>query len=122
MSRITSDLFDVTEFAHHGPEEIFICFMKFFVSFIILCTINVPLTLIMFATLPLIFIFVKFFNGLMRRNFKEQRVQIGEINSQVEDSLLGIRVVKSFANEEIEKEKFEDGNRRFLKLKRKGYI
>ena len=122
MSRITSDLFDVTEFAHHGPEEIFICFMKFFVSFIILCTINVPLTLIMFATLPLIFIFVKFFNGLMRRNFKEQRVQIGEINSQVEDSLLGIRVVKSFANEEIEKDKFEDGNKKFLKLKRKGYI
>ncbi|MDO5398849.1 MAG: ABC transporter ATP-binding protein [bacterium] len=121
MSRITSDLFDVTEFAHHGPEEIFICLMKFAVSFTILCTINVPLTLIMFATLPLIFIFVKFFNSLMRRNFKQQRVQIGEINSQVEDSLLGIRVVKSFANEEIEKDKFENGNKQFLKLKRKGY-
>ena len=122
MSRITSDLFDVTEFAHHGPEEIFICFMKFAVSFIILCTINVPLTLIMFATLPFVFIFVKFFNSRMRRNFKQQRVQVGEINSQVEDSLLGIRVVKSFANEEIEKDKFEDGNKEFLKLKRKGYI
>ena len=121
MSRITSDLFDVTEFAHHGPEEIFICLMKFIVSFIILCTINVPLTIIMFAVLPFVFIFVKYFNGLMRRNFKQQRVQIGEINSQVEDSLLGIRVVKSFANEEIEKQKFEDGNKEFFRLKKKGY-
>ncbi len=122
MSRITSDLFDVTEFAHHGPEEIFICLFKIVISFIILCGINVPLTLIMFATLPFIFGFVKFFNKRMRRNFKEQRVQIGEINSQVEDSLLGIRVVKSFANEQIEKEKFEEGNKLFLALKKKGYV
>lgn len=122
MSRITSDLFDVTEFAHHGPEEIFICALKFVISFIILCTVNVPLTLIMFATMPFIFIFVKYFNTLMRKNFKEQRVQIGEINSQVEDSLLGVRVVKSFANEELEKERFEEGNKLFFKLKKKGYV
>jgi len=121
MSRLTSDLFDVTEFAHHGPEEIFICASKFIVSFTILCSINVPLTLIMFATLPIVFAFA-YFNKRMRENFKEQRVQIGEINSQIEDSLLGIRVVKSFANEEIEKEKFENGNSRFLSLKKKGYF
>ena len=94
MSRITSDLFDVTELAHHGPEEIFIAGLKISVSFIILLGINPLLTVITFAVLPFIFIFVKFFNTRMRRAFKEQRVQVGEINAQVEDSLLGIRVVK----------------------------
>lgn len=122
MARITSDLFDVTEFAHHCPEEIFIAGLKIIVSFIILCGVNVPLTLIMFASLPLIFMFVKFFNTRMRRAFKKQRNQIGEINSQVEDSLLGIRVVKSFANEDIEKEKFEKGNEKFLDTKKLGYF
>lgn len=121
MSRLTSDLFDITEFAHHGPEELFICAAKFIVSFTILCSINVPLTLIMFATLPFIFAF-SYFNKKMRENFKDQRVQIGEINSQIEDSLLGVRVVKSFANEDIEKEKFEKGNKTFLALKKKGYF
>ncbi len=121
MSRLTSDLFDVTEFAHHGPEEIFICVSKFIVSFTILCSINIPLTLIMFATLPVVFAFA-YYNKRMRQNFKEQRVQIGEINSQIEDSLLGIRVVKSFANEDIERDKFEEGNKRFLNLKKKGYF
>ena len=122
MARITSDLFDITEFAHHCPEEIFIAGLKIIVSFIILCGVNVPLTLIIFAALPLIFAFVKFFNTRMRRAFKKQRNQIGEINSQVEDSLLGIRVVKSFANEEIEAEKFEEGNKKFLDTKKVGYF
>lgn len=122
MARITSDLFDITEFAHHCPEEFFIAGLKIIVSFIILCGVNVPLTIIMFASLPLIFAFVKFFNTRMRRAFKLQRNQIGEINSQVEDSLLGIRVVKSFANEDIEAEKFEDGNKRFLDTKKLGYF
>ncbi len=122
MARITSDLFDITEFAHHCPEEIFIAGLKIIVSFIILCGVNIPLTIIIFASLPLIFLFVKFFNTRMRRAFKKQRNQIGEINSQVEDSLLGIRVVKSFANEDIEKEKFEDGNRKFLDTKKLGYF
>ncbi|MCC8168962.1 MAG: ABC transporter ATP-binding protein/permease [Oscillospiraceae bacterium] len=122
MARITSDLFDITEFAHHCPEEIFICGLKIAVSFIILCGVNIPLTLIIFATLPIIILFVKFFNTRMRRAFKAQRNQIGEINSQVEDSLLGIRVVKSFANEEIEKDKFEDGNKKFLDTKKVGYF
>lgn len=122
MSRITSDLFDVTEFAHHCPEEIFIATLKILVSFIILCGINIPLTLIMFASLPIIFIIVKFFNKRMRSAFKRQRHQVGEINSQVEDTLLGIRVVKSFANEEIEIEKFEKDNNRFLNIKKIAYI
>lgn len=122
MSRITSDLFDITEFAHHGPEEFFIAGLKITVSFIILFGVNPLLTLIVFAVLPLIFIFVKFFNTRMRRAFKAQRVQVGEINSQVEDSLLGIRVVKSFANEPIEKAKFEEGNKEFLRLKKLGYL
>ena len=94
MARMTSDLFDITEFAHHCPEEFFIAGLKIIVSFIILCSVNVPLTLIMFASLPLIFLFVKFFNTRMRRAFKAQRNQIGEINAQVEDTLLGMRVVK----------------------------
>lgn len=122
MSRITSDLFDITEFAHHGPEEFFIAGLKITVSFAILFGIDPLLTVIVFAVLPFIFIFVKFFNTRMRRAFKEQRVQVGEINSQVEDSLLGIRVVKSFANEEIEKDKFDEGNKRFLSLKKLGYL
>ena len=122
MSRITSDLFDVTEFAHHCPEEFFICGLKILVAFIILCGINIPLTIIIFITMPLIFGFVKFFNTRMRKAFKHQREQIGEINSQVEDTLLGIRVVKSFANEEIEAEKFEQGNEKFLDTKKVGFF
>ncbi len=122
MSRITSDLFDITEFAHHGPEEFFIAGLKITVSFVILFGIDPLLTVIVFAVLPFIFIFVKFFNTRMRRAFKDQRVQVGEINSQVEDSLLGIRVVKSFANENIEKDKFEHGNKEFLRLKKLGYL
>ncbi len=122
MARITSDLFDITEFAHHCPEELFIAGLKLIVSFIILCGVNVYLTVIIFASLPLIFGFVRFFNTRMRGAFKKQRNQIGEINSQVEDSLLGIRVVKSFANEDIEAEKFEEGNKKFLDTKRLGYF
>lgn len=122
MARITSDLFDITEFAHHCPEEFFIAGFKIIVTFIVLCNVNVPLTLIMFASLPIIFVIVKFFNTRMRRAFKLQRNQIGEINSQVEDTLLGMRVVKSFANEHIEAEKFEEGNGQFLNLKKLGYF
>ncbi len=122
MSRITSDLFDVTEFAHHCPEEFFICGLKIIVSFIILCNVNIALTLIIFASLPLVFFFVKFFNKKMKNAFKKQRVQIGEVNANVEDSLLGIRVVKSFANEDIENKKFEEGNKRFFSSKREGYL
>ncbi|MBQ2697029.1 MAG: ABC transporter ATP-binding protein, partial [Clostridia bacterium] len=122
MSRITSDLFDVTEFAHHCPEEFFISFIKITASFCILASVNVWLTLIIFSILPLLFVVSFVLNRKMRRNFKESRVQVGELNSQVEDSLLGIRVVKSFANEPIEVEKFEKGNNKFVNIKKKSYL
>ena len=121
MARITSDLFQVTECAHHCPEEFLIAGVKIIVSFTILCTKNVGLTLLMFAVLPFMLIMAKYFNGKMRRIFKERNKQVGEINAQVEDSLLGIRVVKSFANEEIEEEKFRKGNLKFLDLKAESY-
>ena len=117
MSRITSDLFDVTEFAHHCPEEFFIAGIKILVSFIILAFMNVPLTLIMFAVLPFMVIILAKYNHKMRDGFKESRKKVGELNSQIEDSLLGIRVVKSFANEHIEEEKFKTGNVGFLNIK-----
>jgi len=121
MARITSDLFQVTEFAHHCPEEFLIAGVKIIVSFAVLCTKNVGLTLLMFAVLPFMLVFAKHFNSKMRRIFKERNKQVGEINAQVEDSLLGIRVVKSFANEAIEEEKFRTGNLRFLDLKAESY-
>ncbi len=121
MSRITSDLFDVTEFAHHCPEEFFIAGIKIIVSFIILCFINVPLTLLLFAVLPVMMICLQYFKKRMREGFRESRKVVGELNSQIEDSLLGIRVVKSFANENIEEKKFKKGNEKFLEIKSRVY-
>lgn len=121
MARITSDLFDVTEFAHHCPEEFFIAALKIAVSFVILCTINVPLTLIIFAVLPIMAIVCGKYNHKLRATFRRNREQIGEVNAQVEDSLLGIRVVKSFTGEDAEMEKFERGNREWLSIKRENY-
>ena len=121
MSRITSDLFDVTEFAHHCPEEVFIVGIKIIVSFVILLFINVPLTLIVFAIIPIMVVCSMHFRRPMRKAFKDRRSQIGEINACVEDSLLGIRVVKSFANEDIEIEKFERDNKKFFELKKESY-
>lgn len=121
MSRITSDLFDVTEFAHHCPEEFFITFLKITVSFCILLTVNIPLTLIVFAVVPLMIFCSLRFKDRMRAAFKESRVVVGDLNSQVEDSLLGIRVVKSFANENEEIEKFSKGNISFLNIKKTAY-
>ncbi|MBE6590277.1 MAG: ABC transporter ATP-binding protein, partial [Ruminococcaceae bacterium] len=116
MSRITSDLFDVTEFAHHCPEEFFIAGVKIIGAFIILCTINVPLTLTVFAVIPVILAASIYFRRRMRNNFREGRKQIGELNAQIEDSLLGIRVTKAFANEDLEKEKFEKGNCEYMRI------
>ena len=121
MSRITSDLFDVTEFAHHCPEEFFIAGIKIIASFIILCSINIPLTLIIFAIVPIMIICLSKFRKKMKEGFKESRKIVGELNSQVEDSLLGIHEVKSFANEETEIKKFEKSNQSFLNVKRKVY-
>lgn len=121
MARITSDLFDITEFAHHCPEEFFIAGVKIIAAFVILCKFNVWLTIIVFAIMPFVFISASYFNKRMRRAFKESRHQIGEINAQVEDSLLGIRIVKSFANEGVEEEKFRQGNEKFLAIKKNMY-
>lgn len=121
MSRITTDLFDVTEFAHHCPEEFFIAGVKIIGAFILLCTVNIPLTLLIFAVIPVILIASVHFRRRMRNNFREGRVQIGELNSQIEDSLLGIRVTKSFAKERLEEEKFEGGNREYLRIKTERY-
>ena len=121
MARITSDLFEVTEFAHHCPEEFFIAGIKIVVSFVVLLGMNIPLTLMMFAVLPFMLVFAKHYNEKFRATFRERNRQVGEINAQVEDSLLGIRVVKSFANEALEEEKFAEGNQRFLKLKALSY-
>lgn len=121
MSRITNDLFDITEFSHHCPEEFLIAGVKIICAFIILCTMSVPLTLIVFSVIPPMLIVLSFFNRKMKAGFKESRKQVGELNSQIEDSLLGIRVVKSFANEELEQNKFNERNTKFLEIKSKVY-
>ncbi|MGI6176074.1 MAG: ABC transporter ATP-binding protein [Christensenellales bacterium] len=121
MSRVTSDLFDVTEFAHHCPEEYFIAAVKLTVSFVILLSINVWLTLIIFALLPIMLFCTTYARKKMRDAFKRSRHQVGEINAQVEDSLLGVRVVKSFSNEHMENEKFARGNNAFLGIKKEMY-
>ncbi len=121
MARITSDLFDVTEFAHHCPEEFFIAFIKIAGSFSILCTMNVGLTLLIFAMIPLMVLGTLYFSRKMHEAFKESRHLLGELNAKVEDSLLGVRVVRSFANEPVEEEHFREGNHAFLGIKKKQY-
>ena len=121
ISRITTDLFDITEFAHHCPEEYFIAAVKIVVAFTVLIQVNVPLTLLLFALIPLMLVSAMKFRVRMRNAFKWQRSELGEINSHVEDSLLGIRVSKSFANEDVEEKRFEEGNERFLTTKKVGY-
>ena len=121
MGRITNDLFDVTEFAHHCPEEFFIAAIKIVVSFVILCRASVPLTLAVFACVPLMGVVSVYLNGRLRARFRQQRVQIGELNSTIEDSLLGQGVVKAFAAEDEEREKFAKGNRDFEQIKTLGY-
>ena len=121
MGRITNDLFDVTEFAHHCPEEFFIAGVKILVSFIILSTVNVWLTLIIFAVVPIMSVVCMKINRRNKKAFAKQRVQIGELNAQIEDSLLGQKVVKAFTNEELECEKFEEGNQQFLDIKKETY-
>ena len=121
MARITSDLFDVTEFAHHCPEEFFIGILKAVVAFIVLLNINVPLTLILFTMFPLMLYFSSRYNTKMRGAFKQQRHHIGELNADIEDTFLGVRVVKSFAAEGLERENFEQGNSAFFDIKKKSY-
>lgn len=121
MGRITNDLFDVTEFAHHCPEEFFIAGIKGMGAFIILSRINLLLTAIIFLIIPIMLICCIKLNRWQRKAFRKQRHQIGELNARIEDSLLGQKVVKAFANEEIEKEKFETDNMEFLGIKKQTY-
>lgn len=121
MSRITSDLFDITELLHHGPENIILSVLKITGAFVILVSINGWLALAAFAVLPFMFAFALILNKKMRRAFRANRVKIADINAQIEDNLSGIRVVKSFANEDIENEKFRIGNDGFLAAKKNSY-
>lgn len=122
MSRITSDLFDITEFSHHCPEEFFIAFVKIAVSFLILSRINLLLTVIIFIFIPIMTVSCSYFNLRVRKAFKQQRVHVGELNARIEDSLLGNRVVRAFANEEVEIEKFQKDNLNFLDIKKNTYF
>lgn len=121
LSRITSDLFDITELLHHGPENITISLIKIVGALVILSTIDVRLTLTAFVLVPVMLVFAYFLNKKMKRAFKRNRIRIGEINAQIEDNLSGIRVVKSFANEDIECGKFKKGNDLFLESKKDSY-
>jgi len=121
MSRIVNDLFDISELAHHGPEEIFISLIKIFGSFFILLSIDVKLTLITFAFIPLMLAFSIFYNNKMRSVFMRNRQKIAEVNAQLEDSIAGVRVVQSFSNEKVEQEKFSKGNKGFLDTKQESY-
>ncbi len=121
MSRITNDLFEITELLHHGPEEIVISTIKIIGSLIILMCINVKLAIASFALIPIMLIYALFLNKRMKRAFKRNRARIAEINAGIEDNLSGIRVVKSFANEDLEQEKFRQGNERFLESKDDSY-
>ncbi len=121
MSRITSDLFDITELLHHGPENIILSILKITGAFLILIHINGWLALAAFAVLPFMFTFAFLLNKKMRGAFRRNREKIAEINGQIEDNLSGIRVVKSFANEEIEQLKFKEGNDGFLAAKKNSY-
>lgn len=121
MGRITNDLFDVTEFAHHCPEEFFVAAIKLVVAFVVLTGINVPLTVIVFLVVPVMIAVCMPLNLRLRERFREQRRQIGELNARIEDSLLGQKVVKAFTNEAKEQEKFEEDNQKFRDIKERGY-
>lgn len=121
LSRVTSDLFDITELLHHGPEDIVISLIKLVGAFIILFVINWKLSLAALGIVLVMLIFAVSYNGKMRSAFRDNRARIADINSQIEDSLSGIRVVKSFGNEDIEMDKFNEGNDRFVDSKKRTY-
>ncbi len=121
LSRITSDLFDITELLHHGPEDVLISAIKLAGAFFILVVVNVKLALVAMGIVFIMLIYAIALNKKMKSAFKENRARIADINSQIEDSLSGIRVVKSFSNEETEMDKFKVGNARFVASKRRSY-
>jgi ATP-binding cassette, subfamily B, bacterial len=121
MNRITNDTFDMSELFHHGPEDVVISLLKLIGAFAILITINVPLTLVIFAFLPIMTVYALYFNKQMNLAGSTSRDRIGDVNAQLEDSLAGIRVVKSFTNEKVEAKKFSIQNNRFLEGRRVEY-
>lgn len=121
MSRMVSDLFDICEFAHHGPENIFISLVKIIGSFVILCTIYLPLALVLLAVTIFMLVFSLFQNRKMHATFMDNRRKIGDINASLQDSLGGIKVVQSFTNEDLEREKFSKSNEAFLASKKRNY-
>ncbi|MGN1183040.1 MAG: ABC transporter ATP-binding protein, partial [Faecalibacillus sp.] len=114
MSRLTNDLFALTELYHHGPEDIVISFFKFVGAFVMLSFIDVKLTLLLFAILPFMFAFAWIYNIKMKKAFKRNKERIGDINAKIEDNLSGIRVVKSFSNEDEELIRFNKENNRYV--------
>ncbi|MFT9495125.1 ABC transporter ATP-binding protein [Anaerosolibacter sp.] len=121
MSRLVNDLNEISELAHHGPEDIFIAAVTLLGSFIILATIHLPLALIVFALIPIMLWFAISKNKAMQSSFRDMRLKVADINAQVEDSISGVRVVKSFTNEWYEKEKFEEGNANFRKSRENAF-
>lgn len=121
LSRVTTDLFDISELLHHGPEDLVISVIKLVGSFVILVRINGPLTLITFGFMPIMLAYALFFNTRLRRAYRANKARIADVNAQIEDTLSGIRTVKSFGNEEKEMEKFGRGNQLFVESKRKSY-
>ena len=121
MSRMTSDLFEVCELAHHGPENLLISAVMIICSFIYLCTINVVLTLIIFICVPILIASSLYFRTRMRRAFNDRRKSMAEINAATESSISGIRVTKAYVNAEKEMEKFENGNMQFVDASKRSY-
>ena len=117
MSRLVNDLNEISELAHHGPEDIFISGLMLLGSFGLLLNVNVKLTLIVFTVVPFLVLFAVFYNSKMRRTFRQMREKLSDINAGLEDSISGVRVVKSFTNEDYEEKKFDEGNNAFKKLR-----
>ena len=121
MSRIVNDLMDISEFAHHGPEDLFISLVTILGSFIILCTVNVPLTLITFAVLPFLVLFIVKKRTAMTIAFRKNRIEIAEVNASLENSIAGIRVARAFTGEAEEEKKFAENNQRYVTVRERSY-
>ena len=121
MSRIVNDLMDISEFAHHGPEDLFISLVSVVGSFIILCTINIPLTLITFAVLPFLILFVVKKRTAMTIAFRKNRIEIAEVNASLENSIAGVRVARAFTGEQEEAKKFGENNQRYVTVRERAY-
>lgn len=121
MSRIVNDLMDISEFAHHGPEDLFISLVTVVGAFIILCTVNIPLTLITFAVLPFLVLFIIKKRSAMTLAFRKNRIEIAEVNASLENSIAGIRVSRAFTGEREEEKKFAENNQRYVTVRERSY-